>query len=193
MACHGAVLIFEPVPLYLVAIGVCSHLVYLNMLRSFPHVRTTSAAFIASAIACVISQVAWFLFLRQTYFPFEEVCAYFVILVWLVPFIFFISISSNDTALPHGATISASTCCTAPTTHLYFVPVIIAHLHYEVHSNPHILYLCVIVLEKTLETSAAGEVVEGDRRHNFVHNIGQTLLGLIKRDNHSLDSRVKYQ
>lgn len=102
-------LIFEDVPAYLIIVGFLSHLIYLYMLRSFPYIRTTSLPFILSAIACVVSQVLWFMFLRYTWYPFEEVCAYFVILVWLVPFIYFISISSNDTALPYGATISAST------------------------------------------------------------------------------------
>ena len=109
IAANVAIYLLESTPFYLLALGIISHLVYLSMLRSFPNVRTASLPFIASAICCVVSQIAWFQFLRHTYFPFEEVCAFFVILVWLVPFIYFISISSNDTALPYGATISAST------------------------------------------------------------------------------------
>lgn len=96
-------------PHHLIVVGIIAHLLYLYMLRGFPYIRTTSPPFIFSGIACATSQVLWFVFLRSTWYPFEEVCAYFVILVWLVPFIYFISISSNDTALPYGATISAST------------------------------------------------------------------------------------
>lgn len=103
------VFVFEDVSFWLIAFGIVSHLVYLSMLRYFPNIKTTNPTFIASAIMCLLSQVFWFQFLRSTYFPFEEVCAYFLILVWLVPFIYFISIASDDTALPYGTTISAST------------------------------------------------------------------------------------
>lgn len=43
--------------------------------------------------------------------------------------------------------------------------------------------------------STAGEVVEGERgRHNFVHNIVQSILGLFRKDTSSSDyNRIKYQ
>lgn len=107
---HVLVFISEPVPWHVLLVGFLSHLSYLNLLRSFPYIRSTSPSLILSGVCCVLSQILWFLWLRSTWYPFEEVCAFFFILVWLVPFIYFISISSNDTALPYGATISASTC-----------------------------------------------------------------------------------
>lgn len=42
---------------------------------------------------------------------------------------------------------------------------------------------------------SAGEVVEGEKgRHSFIHNIGQTIIGFIRKDTSSSDyNRLKYQ
>lgn len=161
------------------------------MLKSFPNVRTTSPSFVASAICCIVSQIAWFQYLRYNYYPFEEVCAFFIILVWLVPFIYFISISSNDTALPYGATISASTIYSSLDRRFQFQ--INFHPLVQIWSRCLFEICSFRVFLTFLFDLEAGEVVEGDKgRHNFIHNIGQTLLGFVRRDNGSLDTRMKY-
>ena len=36
----------------------------------------------------------------MAYYPFPEIVAYFLLLVWTVPFIFFVSLSANENTLP---------------------------------------------------------------------------------------------
>ena len=42
----------------------------------------------------------WFYYFTQYYYPFNEIFAFFIILVWLVPFTFFLSLTANENTLP---------------------------------------------------------------------------------------------
>jgi hypothetical protein len=69
------------------------------------------------AVMLMINHAVWFSFYSQSYRPFEEVMAFFMICVWLVPFSFFISMTANEDTLPYGSTISAGTF----NKHLYHI------------------------------------------------------------------------
>ena len=48
----------------------------------------------------VANHFLWFNYFSNVYFPFMHVAAFFGMCVWLVPFMFFISLSASDNTLP---------------------------------------------------------------------------------------------
>jgi len=67
----------------------------------------TNLLFLLSCVMFVITHMVWFNFFNSEYFPFEEVVAFFLVCVWLVPLSFFIGLSTDETSLPYTS-ISAS-------------------------------------------------------------------------------------
>ena len=80
--------------------GVGAHCVYLVHLRTFPFLPLLSLQTAASIVALVGDHYMWFSYFSSAWYPFAQVSAYFGFCVWMVPFIFFISSSANDAALP---------------------------------------------------------------------------------------------
>lgn len=48
-----------------------------------------------------VSHYLWFSYFTSMFFVFWDILAFFLICVWLVPFIFFISLTSDDNNLPN--------------------------------------------------------------------------------------------
>lgn len=44
----------------------------------------------------------WFYYFTQQWHEFSEITAFFVVMVWLIPFSYFISLSANESTLPWG-------------------------------------------------------------------------------------------
>lgn len=105
-------------PFKLVAFLIGSHFIYMRNLAKFPYVHLTSPMFVLSCILVVVNHFLWFDHfhnpvipplserLRPDYVPpriplFTEVCSFFGLCVWLVPFALFVSLSANDNLLPH--------------------------------------------------------------------------------------------
>lgn len=70
------------------------------MLRTFPVIELTDPVFIVSCVLVLIDHFSWFFYFSANYRPFAEVATFFGLLVWLVPFLFFISLTANEYALP---------------------------------------------------------------------------------------------
>eukprot|EP00029_Vermamoeba_vermiformis_P005377 TRINITY_DN1852_c0_g1_i1.p1 TRINITY_DN1852_c0_g1~~TRINITY_DN1852_c0_g1_i1.p1 ORF type:complete len:209 (-),score=44.82 TRINITY_DN1852_c0_g1_i1:131-757(-) len=100
--------LFESYPFFYILVALASHFLYFQLLRRFPHIELTNMLFIISCVMLMINHAVWFSFFSQSYRPFEEVVAFFMICVWLVPFSFFISMTANEDTLPYGSTISAA-------------------------------------------------------------------------------------
>jgi hypothetical protein len=100
---HVLMAVLEEFPLPLIALGLVSHATYFTLLKRFPTIVVTDPKFIASCVLAVSSHVLWFRHFTSadTYYPFSEILAFFLFCVWIVPFGFFVSLSANDTALPH--------------------------------------------------------------------------------------------
>jgi hypothetical protein len=92
--------LLEDLPLSCLLVGIVAHASYLALLRSFPFIELVSLNFIGSALLLVLNHAIWFRHFTVTYYAFPEIVAYFLLFVWLVPFVFFISLSANENALP---------------------------------------------------------------------------------------------
>ena len=51
----------------------------------------------------VINHFSWFYFFMYNYYPFNEILAFFIICVWLIPFGYFVSLSASENMLPSEA------------------------------------------------------------------------------------------
>ncbi|CAI6355491.1 unnamed protein product [Macrosiphum euphorbiae] len=98
--CHIGLYVFDNLPLTLIALGLLSHIVYYFLLTDFPHFNLTSLSFISSIILLIGNHVLAFKFFRQRYTTISEVFSYFTVCLWMVPFMFILSLSANDNTLP---------------------------------------------------------------------------------------------
>ncbi|RLV94531.1 Protein SVP26 [Spathaspora sp. JA1] len=111
-------LIFDKFPIKLTLFSIFSYYVYLQNLKRFPYVELTSPIFLLSCILVIINHFLWFHHFHSPYIPplevrlrpnyqppripeFAEVCSFFGLLVWFVPFALFVSLSAHDNLLPH--------------------------------------------------------------------------------------------
>lgn len=62
-----------------------------------------------SVVMLLASHLVWFIYFTHNWYPTDEILSFFLVCVWLVPFAFFISLTSNEDTLPYGSTISSST------------------------------------------------------------------------------------
>ncbi|BGP53176.1 hypothetical protein JCM8202_003692 [Rhodotorula sphaerocarpa] len=115
----------DGLPLYLVAVGILAHVVYLqNFSRQWPVISIKSITFVASCALVLLSHFLSFRYFsdrsasvyphhgrhagRQGWYAntashedsFLDVATYFAVCVWLVPFYLFLSLSANDNVLP---------------------------------------------------------------------------------------------
>ncbi|OZJ06044.1 hypothetical protein BZG36_01146 [Bifiguratus adelaidae] len=69
-------------------------------LKTFPFISLTSPPFLASCVLVLLNHYLWFTYFSSHYEPFMDIASFFGIMVWLVPFAYFISLSANDAVLP---------------------------------------------------------------------------------------------
>lgn len=108
---HFLLWAYERFPFLQCAIGFSSHLVYLQLLGSFPFIEPASPPFILSCAMFAVSNYAWFryfhsdaeLFYRYRVAPVPAMASFFLLAVWLVPCAFFCSLTVNDSVLPSAA------------------------------------------------------------------------------------------
>lgn len=100
IVCHIGLYLFDNIPLTLIALGVLSHLIYYFLLTDFPNFNLTSLSFISSIILLLGNHVLAFKYFRQRYTTLSEVFSYFTVCLWMVPFMFILSLSANDNTLP---------------------------------------------------------------------------------------------
>lgn len=106
------------------AIGFGAHVIYYQLLRTFPFMEPKSPQFILAVVAFLISNVTWHWHFRTHYdlfydyrlSPTPSIASFFLICVWMVPAGFFISLTVNDSVLP-GAGIDrpSSSSASLPT------------------------------------------------------------------------------
>lgn len=87
----------------LVATGIIAHVSYFQLLATYPAFNFTSFNFILNCILFIVHHLVAFtsesLNTRDALF----VLTYFTFFVWLVPFMFLLSLSANDDTLPQTA------------------------------------------------------------------------------------------
>ncbi|XBW36685.1 hypothetical protein QEN19_002260 [Hanseniaspora menglaensis] len=115
----------DGLPIKLCLLSIVSHAIYFKNLDKFPMINLSNIYFILSIILVLVNHYAWFKFFNkpqpippqyrydpnfkiQSKFTFPQVASFFGILVWLIPFALFISLSANDLALPTSNNFSSN-------------------------------------------------------------------------------------
>lgn len=110
--------LFDGFPFMLTCFSIASYYVYLQNLHKFPYVQLASPVFLLSCVLVVANHFLWFNHFHNPYIPplevrlkpdyeppripsFMEICSFFGICVWLIPFALFVSLSANENLLPH--------------------------------------------------------------------------------------------
>jgi hypothetical protein len=116
----------------------------------------------------------WFRFFTTEWHPFEDVVTFFLSCVWLVPFAFFISLTSAENSLPsYGATMSACTCI-----HFIINEILITYRYIFSAGEPveadgsgkrssNLLVACFKFLKRKQEELVPLERIFGDRHSGY--------------------------
>jgi hypothetical protein len=106
IALHVILLVFDRLPVVAIGVGVGAHVVYYRLLRTFPYISLTAPDFLGSLGLLVLSHVVWIRFFytdpRCAYVSMEWLFGFMLVMVWIVPFAFFISLAANESVLPGG-------------------------------------------------------------------------------------------
>ena len=106
---HVLLLLFESLPWKLVFFSLGCHAVYSQLMPSFPVIQLTDPVFLLSCVLSVVNHFLWFShFTSFRQYEFNQVSGFFLFVVWLVPFMFFISLSAADNILPNFDASSAN-------------------------------------------------------------------------------------
>ncbi|PHH56129.1 Protein SVP26 [Ceratocystis fimbriata CBS 114723] len=125
MGLQVLLMLFDGFPINLSLLTIGSHLVYYGNLKKFPFVNMTNPTFLASIVLVLTNHFLWFryfsnfqeIYLKKhlatgsmydqpTLPTFPQIASFFGIIIWLVPFCLFISLSANDHVLPTMTTSS---------------------------------------------------------------------------------------
>ena len=110
--------IFDGFPFKLTCFSIISYYIYLQNLNKFPYVELTSPIFLVSCVLVIANHFLWFDHFHNPYIPplevrlqpnyvppripsFVEVCSFFGLCVWFIPFALFVSLSAHENLLPH--------------------------------------------------------------------------------------------
>lgn len=107
----------DGLPIKLCLLSIVSHIIYFKNLDKFPLINLHNIYFVLSIVLVLVNHYFWFKFFNrpqsippqyrydpnyrmQSKYTFPQVASFFGILVWLIPFSLFISLSANDLTLP---------------------------------------------------------------------------------------------
>ncbi|KAK3765996.1 hypothetical protein RRG08_002239 [Elysia crispata] len=105
IAIHLCIIVFEDFSLYMTIGGLAGCVAHLFLLQDFPYFYLTSPAFVSSIALLLVNHYMAFAHFSTVWYPFQEVLAYFTMCLWLVPFVFFVSLSANENVLPTTSVI----------------------------------------------------------------------------------------
>ena len=105
LVAHVLLLIVDRMPFMALVVSGGSQFAYARMLKRFPFIEFASVDFIASLAALAATHWVWIRHFHMTYHSTEYVLGFFFMVVWFVPFGFFISIAANESVLPGGAAV----------------------------------------------------------------------------------------
>lgn len=109
IALHVILLVVDGLPVVSIGVGIVSHVFYYRMLKTFPYISLTSCDFLGSAGLLILSHVVWIRFFqtdpRCAYVSTLWMLGFIVVMVWVVPFAFLVSLASNESVLPGGSSL----------------------------------------------------------------------------------------
>ena len=111
-------------PFFRILFSIGCHLWYSQLLPDYPYIELSSATFVLSVggsssgariedlghhliitsrfytVLVVADHLTWFLYFTKHYYTMLEIGTFFGLLVWAVPFMYFLSLSANEYTLP---------------------------------------------------------------------------------------------
>jgi len=105
---HLLLFIFEGLPFFYLLVGIIMNLIFLRMLPRFPNIAITDIYFLVNCVLLIVDHGIWFKYFAEIFVPVDEVLTFFLINVWLIPFLFFVGLTTSDDTLPYGATVNSS-------------------------------------------------------------------------------------
>eukprot|EP01135_Chromosphaera_perkinsii_P008768 Nk52_evm1s1448 gene=Nk52_evmTU1s1448 len=103
VACNIFLVLFDGFPVALAVVGIIAHGIYATLLPDFPMFEMVSPKFIGSVVILVLHHYMAFTSLGELWLTFFELLGFFTTCVWLVPFEYFVSLSSGEYSLPQQA------------------------------------------------------------------------------------------
>lgn len=90
------VLLFRGFRILLVLFSIGCQLLFLNLLDGYPDIETSGAGFIIAVSATFVNHMFFLGSMLKRKIGLIEIFFYFFIIVWSVPFSFFLSLTAND-------------------------------------------------------------------------------------------------
>ncbi|KAK3806288.1 MAG: DUF396-domain-containing protein [Benniella sp.] len=97
---HLSLWLLDGMPFTKIMFSLGCHAIYSLNLANFPYISLLSAPFLLSCVLVLVDHFMWFQHFSHHYYSFMSIASFFGICVWLIPFVYFISLSANDNALP---------------------------------------------------------------------------------------------
>ncbi|CAL8105683.1 unnamed protein product [Orchesella dallaii] len=97
---YVGILLFEEFPLLMTACGLFSQILHWYMMKTFPYFVLCSPTFILMVTFSVLNHYLAFTYFSSHHYQSMEIMAYVVLCLWLVPFVFLVSLTANDLVLP---------------------------------------------------------------------------------------------
>ena len=100
--------VFEDVPMLALAFSLAAHGCYFWLLQSYPFLSFSSPPFLSSLALFCVSNFLWISHFLSHFHQMMSVLCFMLWMVWLVPFGFFISVSSPGAEAAAAATAAAA-------------------------------------------------------------------------------------
>ncbi|XP_002985638.2 protein SVP26 [Selaginella moellendorffii] len=112
LAIYVLLFVVDGLPFFCVLSGIGAHVLYLQLLKTYPIVDPTSNIFLGSSGAGALSVIMWSRFFLQhprcAYVTLGWAIGFMAVTVFFVPFLFLISLTTSSQSLPHVSSSSDS-------------------------------------------------------------------------------------
>ncbi|KAI5172678.1 hypothetical protein NEFER03_1734 [Nematocida sp. LUAm3] len=97
-------LFFRGFSIFLIGFSIICQLLFFNLLEDYPNIETAGAGFIVAVTFTFINHMAFLSAMLKKKSGLFEIFLYFFVIVWTVPFSFFLSLTANDSVIvPPGS------------------------------------------------------------------------------------------
>ena len=97
---YASLLIFSGLPFFKCAFGIACQGMMLMMQPDFPAIEFTSPVFLVSLGASLLNHFLWFAYFIQEDHWMLEIAAFYVLMIWVIPLAYLVSLVSPDSFLP---------------------------------------------------------------------------------------------
>ncbi|KAI5181197.1 hypothetical protein NEOKW01_1416 [Nematocida sp. AWRm80] len=90
------ILLFRGFSIMLIGFSLLCQFMFYNLLEDYPNIETGGAGFISAVVMAFLNHMFFLNNMFKHRLNMFEIIFYFVIIVWAVPFMFFLSLTAND-------------------------------------------------------------------------------------------------